>query len=176
LASNDFEQIYSNGANWFFFTDLGAGTDSSVGGDPDNWTFLCWRRTPSLVSGAIDVYTGTGGALTKTTFAILSVTQGPSFAIYGLSTSSAFVFDGKAVGVRFWNGVALTDDEIAIEYMRLSPVVQLPNLFLFAPLVNGSNTTVDMSGNGQTMALTGSLSASRDMPPVPYGGTPIAGL
>jgi hypothetical protein len=164
-----FEQFYTNGPVWFFFTDLGGGVDNSVGGSPSEFTFLAFARVGDASTGTIDVYTGNGGALTATNFSVHSSSQGTDMTHFGVGSTSSFAFDGIGVGIRYWNGVALTADEIGIEYRRLSPLVQLGSLYQYLPCLNNASPGTDMSGSGHNATVVNTFTTNRTMPPIPYG-------
>lgn len=161
-----FVNFPNNNSNWWFFSDDAGNIDLGI--ISTTWTFLCFSRQNNTNNG-IQIYTGTGGTLTKTspTFTGASVT-GTQLTVFG-EQDGAVPFHGNVLATKLWDTI-LTDNEVDAEYRRMQPVVQLANLNTFLPILNNANAALDWSGNGRNMTQTGTFADSRSMPPIPWRG------
>lgn len=168
-VTNYSAQFYVNhsiNTNWRFFSDDTGDVDLGI---PSTvWTWLCCSRNNNTTNG-ITIYTGTGGALTKSTPAgtAQDVTSN-RISLYN-EADNVTPWNGEVLAFKLWS-VVLTDDEVANEYLRMRPAVQMASLNTWLPILNDANCTVDWSGVGGDFAKLQNFTNVHTMPPIPWGG------
>lgn len=159
----------NDGSSWLEEYVLNGGYSPLAGPSAvtPQWIFLA--ITYSLTSQKMYYGYEAGGTLTVVN-AVNVDTGSPtpfSLIILGNDIYNEF-FQGDMAYIRIWDTV-LTAGELQSEY-ESATAVKTSDLYASWPLATSATATVDASGNGHTLTITGAITTGTDDPIIPGGG------
>lgn len=173
-GAGNFTQFYAGNNNRQESYTSDAGVDTNFPGGlftNGEWNFYCASHTQGTNT---ILYRGVNGAALSTT-TISGDSHNwvaESLTLFNENANDE-PLNGNVLNFIFWTGVALSAREVANQYLSMRPIVRVSSIERWVPVIDNGNPGQAYMGLSKNLTKTGTLSASRSMPSIPYGVMPF---